>query len=182
MFHATYLRGEAANSDSCIKRPVERFWQAGCQRTGLLMVLCVTAALVALAALASDRLRSAHSVDPEEAAGSGAHLRSEVLYFWLPHSLAKWVSERGANEIRSGVRYATTIRSHLVNGKHTDLVFMMRTGEAPRYLEEFLGRRFNGQSGETIDYSNAVVNEVDDDLLEREVTELRNHNGTLIAK
>ena len=168
---------------------------------GMIVILFFTAATMGLAWGMSDRVQSAPVVQTDEEINAGIAIREEIIHLWLPESLAKLVNSSSRAVVHSDpnelwaflqqpslqqLKYAVTVRNHLADGRHCDVIFICRLAEAPYYYEEFLASiDTKTKRGKSFDFSGISVHRISDQLLSRDMAiimrELQNIHGELIA-
>jgi hypothetical protein len=114
-------------------------------------IVIVATTLFGLAWFNSDRVQPARSLDPDEMPGSGIVTHTELLHVWLPATTKDW-AEPGSEAPQDlvelgrlvdqltldGRRYAITLRTYQVSGRHSDITFIRCLGADATYRTELL--------------------------------------------
>ena len=155
------------------------------------IVILLVTAMAGLAWSSSNRYRPAQELNAGNVMGAGTIVGSEMIHIWLPETLRELAGSRSPLEVgrnheelrrflergqQEHVKYAVTLRMHLINGDHADITFVRQPYADPRYTREFLdilaiagGRR---SCGTAADCCETPVHTVPNGLLSREPSDM----------
>jgi hypothetical protein len=157
----------------------------------VLMVSALAASMFGLSRLSPSACGPSRSVNPDDKAGSGVVVRTEVLRLWLPETLIDFAERRSQSSApqthselqamlerrgQTDLWYALTTRGHQVNGGIAHVTVIRRPYRDSEHFQEFLDVLATATDDpphySTLGYSGAEVHILPRELTEREPREV----------